>query len=64
VHILQYQQKGTVRFLIEYLRDFLRGLKSGSIGREAVRRAYLDIPSESAARAAEHSYSCANHMIR
>jgi hypothetical protein len=59
VHILQYQQKGTVRFLLEYLHEFLRGLNNGGIGRNAWRRAYLEIPSESIARAAEHSYTTA-----
>ena len=47
VHVRQFAEQGMVPFLTSYLRDYLRGRRSGSNH----RRAYLDIDAEQEARA-------------
>jgi hypothetical protein len=56
-HVLQYEERGFVGFLVGYLREYFRGLKEGKGLNAAARNAaYLAIPEERAARAAEHAY--------
>jgi hypothetical protein len=56
-HVLQYEERGLVRFFAGYLREYFRGLKEGKRFDAAARNAaYLAIPEERAARAAEHAY--------
>ena len=56
-HVLQYAEKGFVRFLAGYLRGYWRALREGgrwdAVGRMA---AYKAIAEECEARAAEHAY--------
>jgi hypothetical protein len=56
-HVLQYEQRGYVRFFRDYLRGYWRALRAGkrwdARGRMA---AYLAIAEEREARAAEHAY--------
>lgn len=47
VHVRQYAETGTVRFLLRYLRDYVRGL----VRLRDHRQAYLAIPTEVEARA-------------
>ncbi len=56
-HVLQYEERGYLRFFVGYLRSYVRGLREGK-GFDAAARnaAYLAIPEECAARAAEHAY--------
>jgi len=56
-HVLQYSERGMLRFLVGYLRDYFRGLKEGK-GFDAAARtaAYMAIPEERAAREAERAY--------
>ena len=57
-HVLQYEERGFVRFLFDYLLDYLRQLRAGgrwdAQGRMA---AYLAIEDEREARSAEHLYA-------
>lgn len=46
VHVRQFAARGTVRFLLVYLRDYLRGL----VRLRRHRAAYLAIPAEREAR--------------
>jgi hypothetical protein len=56
-HVLQYEECGFVGFLVGYLRSYVRGLEEGEGLNAAARNAaYLAIPEERAARAAEHAY--------
>jgi hypothetical protein len=56
-HVLQYEERGTLRFLVGYLRGYFRGLKEGKKFDTAARTAaYLAIPEECAAREAERAY--------
>ncbi|HEV2861841.1 MAG TPA: DUF4157 domain-containing protein [Pyrinomonadaceae bacterium] len=58
-HVLQYEKAGFVRFLLEYLRDYWRGLPAGGkwkLGGAARVAAYMAIPAEREAREAEHAY--------
>jgi hypothetical protein len=56
-HVLQYDERGFVGFLVGYLRSYVRGLKEGKGLNAAARNAaYLAIPEERAARAAERAY--------
>lgn len=57
-HVLQYEERGTLRFLAGYLRGYFRGLKEDGkgLGAAARNRAYLAIPEERAAREAERAY--------
>lgn len=56
-HVLQYEERGTLRFLVGYLRGYFRGLLEGkSFGAGARAAAYLAIPEERAARDAERAY--------
>jgi len=56
-HVLQYAERGMLRFLAGYLRGYFRGLKEEK-GFDAAARtaAYMAIPEERAAREAEHAY--------
>ena len=56
-HVLQYEERGTLRFLVGYLRGYFRGLKERK-GFDALARtaAYMAIPEERAAREAERAY--------
>jgi Domain of unknown function (DUF4157) len=53
VHVRQWRERGVVRFLREYLGAYLAGHRRGLSHREA----YLAIPLEQEARAAELSYA-------
>jgi len=56
-HVLQYEEKGFVRFLIGYLRSYWAGLRAGGRRGAAGRlAAYLAIPDECEAREAEHAF--------
>jgi hypothetical protein len=56
-HVLQYEERGFVRFLAGYLRSYLRVLIKGKDLSAAARTAaYLSIPEERAAREAERAY--------
>lgn len=56
-HVLQYEERGTLRFLVGYLRGYFRGLLEGKRFDTAARTAaYLAIPEECAAREAERAY--------
>lgn len=56
-HVLQYEERGTLRFLAGYLRAYFRVLWEGKKFDAAARnRAYLAIPEERAAREAERAY--------
>jgi hypothetical protein len=56
-HVLQYEERGFVRFLIGYLRGYVRELRAGEgLGAGARTAAYLSIPEERAAREAERAY--------
>ena len=56
-HVLQYEERGLARFLVGYLRSYLRVLVKGKDLSAAARTAaYLAIPEERAAREAERSY--------
>ncbi|HVF67114.1 MAG TPA: hypothetical protein VM914_05605 [Pyrinomonadaceae bacterium] len=56
-HVLQYEERGTLRFLVGYLRGYFRVLWDGKKFDAAARnRAYLAIPEECAAREAERAY--------
>jgi hypothetical protein len=53
VHVRQWRERGVVRFLREYLGAYFAGRRRGLNHREA----YLAIPLEQEARAAELSYT-------
>ena len=56
-HVLQYEERGFLCFLVGYLREYLRGLWEGKRFDAAARnRAYMAIPEERAAREAERAY--------
>ena len=56
-HVLQYEERGTLRFLFGYLRGYFRGLSGGKgFGARARTAAYLAIPEERDAREAERAY--------
>lgn len=57
-HVLQYEERGMLRFLAGYLRGYFRGLKEEGkgFGPAARNKAYLAIPEECAAREAERAY--------
>lgn len=56
-HVLQYEQKGFVRFLRDYLRGYLEALSAGKRWDAAGRMAaYLAIAEERVAREAEYAY--------
>lgn len=56
-HVLQYDERGFVGFLVGYLRSYVRGLKEGKgLSAAARNAAYLAIPEERAAREAERAY--------
>lgn len=57
-HVLQYEERGMLRFFAGYLRGYFRGLKEGGegFGAAARNKAYLAIPEECAAREAERAY--------
>jgi hypothetical protein len=56
-HVLQYAERGFVRFLLGYLRGYWRALREGGRWDAAGRmRAYLAIEEEREAREAEHVY--------
>jgi Domain of unknown function (DUF4157) len=56
-HVLQYEQRGYLRFFRDYLRGYWLALRAGknwgAIGRMA---AYMAIAEERSAREAEHAY--------
>jgi hypothetical protein len=56
-HVLQYEERGFLRFIVGYLRGYFQGLWEGK-GFDAAARtaAYLAIPEERAAREAERAY--------
>jgi hypothetical protein len=56
-HVLQYAERGVLRFLFGYLRGYFCGLMEGK-GFDAAARtaAYMAIPEERAAREAERAY--------
>jgi hypothetical protein len=56
-HVLQYAERGTLRFLAGYLLEYFRVLWGGKRLDAAARNtAYLAIPEERAAREAERAY--------
>ena len=56
-HVLQYEERGFVRFLAGYLRGYFRGLWDGKGFNAAARNeAYMAIAEERAAREAERAY--------
>jgi hypothetical protein len=56
-HVLQYEERGTLRFLFGYLRGYFRGLSEGKgFGAGARTAAYLAVPEERAAREAARAY--------
>lgn len=57
-HVLQYEERGMLRFLAGYLRGYFRCLKDEGkgFGPAARNKAYLAIPEECAAREAERAY--------
>lgn len=56
-HVLQYAERGMLRFLAGYLREYFRVLWEGKrLNADARNSAYLAIPEERAAREAEHAY--------
>jgi hypothetical protein len=56
-HVLQYEERGSARFLVGYLRSYLCVLFKGKdLGAAARTAAYFSIPEERAAREAERSY--------
>ncbi len=58
VHVLQYAERGFVRFLFKYLLGYVRALKHVPGWNAAARMAaYLEIAEEREARAAEHAYA-------
>ncbi len=52
VHVRQFAEQGAPRFLLSYVRDYLRGRRRG-LGH---RQAYLDIEAEQEARAEEDAW--------
>jgi uncharacterized protein DUF4157 len=56
-HVLQYEQRGYIRFFRDYLRGYWLALRAGkrwdAMGRMA---AYMAIAEEQVAREAEHAY--------
>jgi hypothetical protein len=57
IHVLQYERNGFLRFLIAYLRAYLRALREQKgIGAAARMNAYLAIEEEQSAREAERAY--------
>ena len=56
-HVLQYRKLGTIKFLLTYFRDFLRGLKRFEKWDFNARlESYLEIPHEIEARRFEDEY--------
>jgi hypothetical protein len=56
-HVLQYAERGFVRFLAGYLRGYWRALRGGGRWNAAGRMgAYMAIAEEREAREAEHAY--------
>ena len=56
-HVLQYEEKGFVGFLIGYLRAYWTALREGgSWGGQGRMAAYMAIPEECEAREAEHAF--------
>jgi hypothetical protein len=56
-HVLQYRQRGTIRFLSTYLLAFAQGLKVSVRSPSAsLTQAYLRIPDEIAARDAARAF--------
>lgn len=57
-HVLQYAERGFVRFLLRYLRGYWRALREGGRWDAAGRMvAYMAIEEEREARVAEHVYA-------
>jgi hypothetical protein len=57
-HVLQYEERGFVRFLLKYLGGYWRALRGGGRWDAAGRMAaYLSIEEEREARAAEQAYA-------
>ena len=59
MHVMQYERSGFIGFLVSYLREYLRALRSQGQGlTEAARHAaYLAIKQEAEAHQAEMAYS-------
>jgi hypothetical protein len=56
-HVLQYEERGFVRFLVGYFRGYVRELRKGKgFGAGARNEAYLSMPEERTAREAERAY--------
>ncbi|MBC7933719.1 MAG: DUF4157 domain-containing protein [Rubrivivax sp.] len=56
-HVLQYEQRGYLRFFRDYLRGYCRGLRAGkSWDAQGRMAAYMSIEEEHSAREAEHAY--------
>jgi hypothetical protein len=57
-HVLQYEERGLIRFFYGYLRGYFRNLREEGEGFGAAARkaAYLAIPEEREAREAERAY--------
>jgi len=56
-HVLQYEEKGFVKFLFDYLRAYWAALREGGRWGGAGRMAaYLAIPDEREAREAEYAF--------
>ena len=57
-HVIQYAERGFVRFMLGYLRGYWRALReSGRWGAAGRMAAYLAIAEEQEARVAEHAYA-------
>jgi len=56
-HVLQYEERGYLRFFRDYLRNYWRGLRgAGGWGAACRMAAYMAIAEECEAREAEHAY--------
>jgi tRNA-dihydrouridine synthase len=56
-HVLQYEQRGYLRFFRDYLGGYLRGLLKGKRwSAQGHRAAYMSIAEELSAHQAEHAY--------
>ncbi|HEV2762871.1 MAG TPA: hypothetical protein VGV38_07750 [Pyrinomonadaceae bacterium] len=56
-HVVQFQRTGLVRFLLAYLRDYVRLMGERGWKPSAHKDAYRNLPVEVAARAAEADYA-------
>jgi hypothetical protein len=63
-HVLQYEERGYLRFLRDYLRGYWRALRAGRRwDRHGRTAAYMAIAEEREAYTAEHAYAGADVMF-